>query len=232
MTTIMMELSESSVADVAVQYPRALTIFYKYDIDYCCGGKRSFRETCEGKGLNADMILEEIVHSKSQANSALLRVGSWDSAFLVDFIIQNHHAFVKEAVPQLQELLDKVCSVHGEDHIELPEIRDDFNDLANELLTHMNKEEKLLFPAIKNRAQRDVSYVSLDWPISVMEEEHQVAGDLMKSIRQLTKQYTIPRDACPTLQLTYKKLEEFDHDLMQHIHLENNVLFERLKTNS
>jgi regulator of cell morphogenesis and NO signaling len=232
MTTIMTELSESSVADVAIQYPRALAIFFKYNIDFCCGGKRSFRETCEKKGLNADMILEEIVHSKSQANSALMRVGSWDSAFLVDFIIQNHHSYVKDVIPQLQELLDKVCSVHGEDHIELPEIRDDFTDLANELLTHMNKEEKLLFPAIKNRARGELSHVMLDGPIHVMEEEHEVAGDLMKSIRQLTKQYTIPRDACPTLQLTYKKLEEFDHDLMQHVHLENNVLFERLKSNT
>ncbi|HEY3429159.1 MAG TPA: iron-sulfur cluster repair di-iron protein [Cyclobacteriaceae bacterium] len=230
MTSMTQELSESSVADVAVQYPHALPIFYKYNIDFCCGGKRSFRETCEKKGLNADTIWNEIVHSKSGENSNLMRFNSWDSPFLVDFIIQNHHAYVKEAIPQLQELLDKVCSVHGEDHIELPEIRDDFNDLADELQTHMNKEEMFLFPAIKNRAQREIYYVPLDGPISVMEDEHEIAGDLMKSIRQLAKHYTIPRDACPTLQLTYKKLEEFDHDLMQHVHLENNVLFERLKT--
>lgn len=230
MTSTIHELAETSVADVAIQYPQALAIFYKYNIDFCCGGKRSFRETCEKKGLNTDTILDEIVHSKSAANSNLLRFNSWDSPFLVDFIITNHHAYVKETIPQLQELLNKVCAVHGEDHIELPEIRDDFNDLADELLTHMNKEEMFLFPAIKNRAQREIYYVPLDGPISVMEEEHEIAGDLMKSIRQLTKDYTIPRDACPTLQLTYKKLEEFDHDLMQHVHLENNVLFGRLKS--
>ncbi|HEU5290476.1 MAG TPA: iron-sulfur cluster repair di-iron protein [Cyclobacteriaceae bacterium] len=230
MTSIILELSESSVADVAIQYPQALGVFHKYNIDFCCGGKRSFRETCVKKGLNADTILDEIVHSKSVGSPTILRFNSWDTAFLVDFIIQNHHAYVKETIPQLRELLDKICSVHGEDHIELPEIRDDFNDLADELLTHMNKEEMFLFPAIKNRAQREVSYVPLDGPISVMEDEHEIAGDLTKSIRQLTKNYTIPRDACPTFQLTYKKLEEFDHDLMQHVHLENNVLFEKLKS--
>lgn len=230
MTSTIQELSELSVADIAIQYPHALSTFSKYNIDFCCGGKRSFRETCEKKGLNADMVWNEIVHNKSSEDSTTLRFNSWDTSFLVDYIIQNHHAYVKEAAPQLQELLDKVCSVHGEDHIELPEIRDDFNDLVAELLTHMNKEEKFLFPSIKNRAQREVTYVPLDGPISVMEDEHEIAGDLMKSIRQLTNHYMIPRDACPTFQLTYKKLEEFDRDLMQHVHLENNVLFERLKT--
>lgn len=231
MTSTIQELAESSVADIAIQYPHALAIFYKHNIDFCCGGKRLFKEACERKGLNSSVIWDEIVHFKAVENLNPVRFETWGNSFLVDFIIQNHHAYVKEAVPQLRELLDKVCSVHGDDHIELPEIRDDFNDLANELLTHMNKEETFLFPAIKNREQREFSYVPLDGPISVMEEEHEIAGDLMKSIRQLTKHYAIPRDACPTLQLTFKKLEEFDHDLMQHVHLENNVLFERLKSN-
>jgi regulator of cell morphogenesis and NO signaling len=231
MTTTTQELTELSIADVAIQYPHALDVFFKYNMDFCCGGKRSFREACQEKGLNSDAILDAIIHHKSVIHGNQLRFDSWDSSFLVDFIIQNHHAYVKKAIPELQELLDKVCSVHGEDHIELREIRDDFNDLANELLTHMKKEEMFLFPAIKNRAQRETSYMPLDGPILVMEEEHEVAGDIMKSIRQLTKHYAIPRDACPTFQLTYKKLEEFDHDLMQHVHLENNVLFERLKNN-
>ena len=228
MTTTKLEFVESSVADVAIQYPHALAIFHKHNIDFCCGGKRLFKDACDKKGLNSRLIWDEIVHSKSVENLNLLRFHSWDASLLVDFIIQNHHAYVKEAIPQLQELLDKVCSVHGEDHIELIEIRDDFNDLATELLTHMNKEEMFLFPAIKNSTQKAFTYTPLDGPIGVMEQEHEIAGDLMKSIRQLTKNYAIPRDACPTLQLTYKKLKEFDYDLMQHVHLENNVLFERL----
>ena len=216
------------VAEVVLSYPNALTVLNRYSIDYCCGGKRSLKEACDKVGLNADTVWDEIVHGRNNGNSYLSRFTTWQAPLLVDYILQNHHAYVKEVIPQLQELLDKVCSVHGEDHIALAEVRDDFNDLAEELLTHMQKEEKILFPAIKKGSQNALTIVG---PISVMEDEHEHAGDLMKSIRQLTNHYTVPRDACPTFQVTYKKLEEFDQDLMQHIHLENNILFEKLKDN-
>ena len=108
MTSTILEFGESSVADVAVQYPHALTIFYKYNIDFCCGGKKSFKAACEKKGLNPGMIWDEIVHGNSVENSNTLRFNNWDSTLLVDYIIQNHQAYVKEAVPQLQELLDKI----------------------------------------------------------------------------------------------------------------------------
>ncbi len=218
--------TDLTVAEVVLTYPNALTVLTRCNIDYCCGGKRSFKEACERKGLNTEKIWDEIVHGRNTENSFLLRFSIWDSPLLVDYIVQNHHAYVKESIPQLQELLDKVCSVHGEDHIELVEVRDDFNDLADELLAHMQKEEEVLFPAIKNGYQRAIN---MGEPIRMMEEEHEQAGDLMKSIRQLTNHYTVPHDACPTFQLTYKKLEEFEHDLMRHVHLENNVLFEKVK---
>lgn len=219
------------MAEVVLTYPNALSVLTRYNIDYCCGGKMSFREACDKAGLNADQIWGEIVHGRPSGNSYQLRFTTWSAPLLVDFITQNHHAYVKEAIPQLQELLDKVCNVHGEDHIELNEIRDDFNDLAEELLSHLEKEEKVLFPSIKSHFREGKTFLSnnFEGPISVMEDEHELAGDLMKSIRQLTSNYTIPRDACPTYQLTYKKLAEFDQDLMQHVHLENNVLFEKVK---
>jgi regulator of cell morphogenesis and NO signaling len=228
------ETTTLSVAEVVLTYPNALTILNRYNIDYCCGGKRSFKEACENLSLNTYKIWSEIVHGKNSRSPNLLRFNTWNAPLLVDYIIQNHHGYVREVIPQLQELLDKVCSVHGEDHIELAEVRDDFNDLTEELLTHMNKEERVLFPAIKQnyldrKSGHAYSHPTLEAPINMMEDEHEHAGDLMKSIRQLTNHYTIPRDACPTFQVTYKKLEEFDQDLMQHIHLENNVLFEKVK---
>lgn len=222
-----------SVAEVVLTYPNALTILNRHNIDYCCGGKRPFKEACEKKGLNADVLWSEIIHSKTNETSFHLRLSIWSIPLLIEYIIQNHHEYIREAVIQLPELLDKVCSVHGEDHIELLEIRDDFNDLAEELIAHMHKEEKVLFPALarisQDKSGHALSSHAMEAPIRVMEDEHESAGDLMKSIRQLTHQYTIPRDACPTLSLTYKKLEEFDQDLMQHIHIENNILFERVK---
>lgn len=225
-----------SISEVALTYPQSLSTLTRYNIDFCCGGKRSFKEACEKKGLNPEIIWNEIAHSKTVEAPFQLRLSTWSIPLLVEYIIQNHHQYVKGVVPQLQELLDKVCSVHGEDHIELLEIRDDFNDLSEELIAHMLKEEKVLFPSIirvtQNKFDNAFSPINLESPIDVMEDEHESAGQLMKSIRQLTHQYTIPRDACPTLSMTYKKLEEFDKDLMQHIHVENNVLFERVKEKS
>lgn len=222
------ETTWPSVAEVALTYPSAFAVFTKYNIDFCCGGKRSLKETCEKKGLNTETIWNEIVQGNTTGNS-LARFSTWTNSLLVDFIEQNHHAYIRQATPQIQELLDKVCSVHGEDHIELSEIRDDFFDLTEELFTHMRKEESFLFPVIKEHSQPDDSNIQLEGPISVMEDEHEIAGDLTKSIRQLSKQYTPPQNACPTFRLLYKKLEEFDQDLMQHIHLENNILFDRVR---
>lgn len=217
-----------SVAEIVLSFPHALAVLTRHNIDYCCRGKRSFKEACENAGLNADALWEEIVRDQPNGNTYSLRFSTWDTALLAEYIVQNHHQYVKEVVPQLQELLDKVCNVHGEDHIELAEIRDDFNDLAEELLSHIRQEEELLFPAIR-KGYEHIQALNLEDSISTLETEHEHAGDLMKSIRQLTSQYTAPRGACPTFQLTYKKLEAFDQDLMQHLHLENNVLFEKLK---
>jgi regulator of cell morphogenesis and NO signaling len=229
------ETLNASVSEVALAYPQSLSTFNRHNIDFCCGGKRSFKEACELKGLNPETIWNEIIHSEGLEIPFHLRLSTWSTPLLIDYIIQNHHEYVREAIIHLQELLDKVYSVHGSDHIELAEIRDDFNDLSEELLTHMHKEEMVLFPAIirisQNKLDPTFSLPTLESPLRVMEIEHESAGDLMKSIRQLTKQYSIPRDACPTLSMTYKKLEEFDQDLMQHIHVENNVLFERVRNN-
>ena len=222
-----------SVSEIALTYPQSLSTLTRHNIDYCCGGKRSLKEACERRGLNPETIWNEIIHNKKMDTPFHLRLSTWSTPLLIEYIIQNHHEYVREAIVQLKELLDKVYSVHGDDHIELAEIRDDFSDLSEELVTHMHKEEMVLFPAIIRISQNKSDPTSnLESPIRVMEDEHETAGDLMKSIRQLTKEYTIPRDACPTLSMTYKKLEEFDQDLMQHVHIENNVLFERAKVKS
>lgn len=163
-------------------------------------------------GLSIDTIWDEIIHRKNPGNSYLIRFNTWDAPLLVDYIVQNHNAYVKETIPQLKELLDKVCSVHGEDHIELIEVRDNSNDLAEELLTHMEKEEKILFPTIKECVQNGSALAPGD-SINVMKVEHERSGDLTKSIWQLTNRYDIPRDACTTFKLTNKKLEELDQNL-------------------
>lgn len=222
-----------TVAQLAISHPGALAVFTKYNIDYCCGGQRSLQEACHRMGLDPEKIKAEIDQAPAVSSNANLHPETWSSGFLVDYIFQNHHAYVSEAIPALELLLERVCERHGNDCYELLQIRECFIDLVEELVSHMHKEETVLFPAIKkfeNESQPNSFPGYLDAPINVMEHEHIVAGDLIKQIRSLSGNYTPPDFACPTFRITYQRLKEFDDDLMQHIHLENNILFQRFKT--
>lgn len=228
-----LEGSELTVAQLAIAQPGALAVFTKYNIDYCCGGHRSLTEACHRVGLNPEKILTEINQTSPADSTQALRFDNWSSILLVDFIVENHHAFVRRAIPELELLLEKVCDRHGNDSLELLQIREAFLDLSEELISHMEKEENILFPAIKRleseSTENNPIQRIIQAPITAMEDEHETAGDLVKRIRSLSSNYTPPDFACPTFQVTYQKLKEFDNDLMRHIHLENNILFERYK---
>lgn len=221
--------NSQTVAELAITHPAALSVFTRYNIDYCCGGNRSLEEACHRVGLNPEKIRQEIFNAPVQQSSVPSRVEQWSASLLADYIVQNHHAYVRTAIPEIEALLEKVCAAHGEDNIELLNIQQDFYDLAEELLNHMSKEEMAVFPALKRLEASGYSEHplagTLKTPISMMEHEHTIAGDLMKSIRNLSNHYSVPEFACPTYRITYKKLKEFDDDLMTHVHLENNILF-------
>lgn len=223
----------TTVAQLAVANPAVLGVFEKYNIDYCCGGHRSLEEACHRVGADVDKVKDEVASVSAAALSQALRPERWSSSLLIDFIVENHHTYVTEAIPEIQALLDKVCAAHGDDTPELLEIRQDFADLAEELTGHMRKEEFVLFPAIKRLEAQSLSshplIEALQTPIEAMEHEHDSAGALIKNIRKVSNNYTPPEFACPTFKITFKKLQEFDQDLMRHIHLENNILFERMK---
>ncbi len=221
-----------TVAQLAVSVPGALGVFTKYNIDYCCGGHRTLEEACGRIGLNVEAVMEEITKSGRTARQTV-RFEDWSSSLLVDYIVENHHEYIRRSIPEIQHFLDKVCKAHGEESVHLLSIRQDFEDLAEELTSHMSKEEYVLFPAIKRLESKEVGNVPLTMtiqsPLHAMEDEHEAVGELIKSIRQLSGNYNPPDYACPTYRITYQKLQEFDNDLMMHIHLENNILFERVK---
>jgi regulator of cell morphogenesis and NO signaling len=227
-----LEGNPQTVAQLAISHPGALAIFTKYNIDYCCGGHRSLEDACRRIGLDPETIKAEIQNSQRETTETV-HPENWSSAFLAEYIVQNHHKYVKSAIPEIHAFLDKVCDAHGNDSLELLHIRESFLDLAEELTSHMEKEETVLFPAIKkleaqNHGDHPLKSMIVA-PIGAMEHEHAIAGDLVKQIRSLSGNYTPPDFACPTFRITYKKLQEFDNDLMKHIHLENNILFERFK---
>ena len=225
--------NELTVAQLAIVQPGALSVFTKYNIDYCCGGHRTLEEACHRIGLDAEKVRQEIYKTSPSDAGQVLRPETWSSTFLSDFIVENHHSFVRKAIPELEVLLEKVCERHGTDCENLLTIKDIFADLGKELRDHMEKEELILFPAIK-RLESQIAgnhplQVIIQSPIAAMEDDHETAGNLIKEIRSLSDNYTPPDYACPTFRVTYQKLKEFDADLMKHIHLENNILFQRFK---
>lgn len=230
MTTIehTLTMENASVAEIALRYPQSISIFNRYNLDYCCNGKRPFTQLCQKANLDAETVWAEIMAKQENTTNHQLVFENWEPSLLIDYIVHHHHTYVRDSIPQLQALLNKVCQVHGDEHPELEGIREEFNELADELIHHLPKEENILFPAIKAMVDKSAGRPmlhSVHAPVAVMEDEHETAGRLIKSIRATSNNYTPPANACLSYQLTYKLLQEFESDLMQHIHLENNILF-------
>ena len=228
---------ETKVGEVVAENFHAAKVFESHGLDFCCSGKRTIEDACKTKGVDTDSLLAEL--EKLNANNpSSTHFDKWEADFLTDYIINNHHAYVNNAVSTIEHHLQKVVSAHGAKHPEVCGIESIFTELKNELLEHMAKEERMLFPyikklsfAIKNSIEMPAApFGSVDNPIKVMESEHDNAGLLLKKINALSDSYTPPQDACATFRVLYGELKEFEEDLHVHIHLENNVLFPKAKT--
>jgi regulator of cell morphogenesis and NO signaling len=218
---------------VATDYRKA-EVFRKFGLDFCCGGKRTVREACEKKGINPDEVEAELASvEKQESGNRHLDFNNWELDFLTDYIINTHHRYVREAIPMLDELSQKVARVHGDVHPELIQIEKHYREVSEELTMHMQKEEYILFPFIKTlaAAKRNGEKVAapgfgtITNPINMMEAEHVNAGENLVAARELSNNYTLPHDACNSYRILFAKLDEFERDLHQHIHLENNILF-------
>ncbi len=212
---------------------RAADVFSNYGIDFCCGGKISVAEACANAKTEESIVISALENLQNKSGSAVHDFDSWNIGFLADYIQNTHHQYVSKAIPQILPLAQKVADVHGEHHPEVILINDLFSDLADELLSHMQKEEQILFPYIKKlvvdesagKCNDPSCFGSIASPISVMEAEHENAGLILKELFKLSDGYTPPEDACNTFRVLYGKLKEFEDDLHRHIHLENNILF-------
>jgi regulator of cell morphogenesis and NO signaling len=229
----MENIRNKSVGEIVKLDFRAADVFSSYGIDFCCGGKISVAEACANAKTDESLIISALENLKNQTGSAVHDFDSWNIGFLADYIIHTHHQYVSKAIPQILPLAQKVADVHGEHHSEVVVINELFNDLADELLSHMQKEEQILFPYIKKlvvdesagNCADSACFGTVIGPISVMEQEHENAGVNLKKLYQLSNGYTPPEDACNTFRVLYGKLKEFEDDLHRHIHLENNILF-------
>jgi regulator of cell morphogenesis and NO signaling len=217
------------VGEIVAGDIRAAEVLKKLNIDFCCGGGISLERACKKKGLDPAVVMAEIDAHLAGKEPIEDKFGKMCLTELADYVTEKHHSYVRESAEFIDPLLDKVIRVHGDAHPELNEIGDLFYASVNELQSHMKKEENILFPLIKALEAGTIKELdpkaSVKYPIEMMEEEHTQEGDRFTRIRELTNDYTPPSDACNTYKLTYYKLKEFNDDLEQHIHLENNILF-------
>ena len=220
---------DETLGQIVAKDLRKAEVFKKYGLDYCCGGKKTVKEACAEKGLDVTRIEQELQQADKAPVAQPLPYNEWSLAFLSDYIINTHHLFVKKSLPDLDAYATKVAAVHGGNHPELEEIKELVQELKAEMTSHMAKEEKVLFPYIKNlegvASNGSPAFDSITRPVHMMEIEHESVGLLLEKIRQISHDFTLPEDACGSYRMLYSMLEAFENDLHIHVHLENNILF-------
>jgi len=230
-----MTATTQTVREIALEQPASIRVFEQYGIDYCCGGRKPLAEACAANNIEVDAVLAAL---EAAAQGPATNAEDWSNASLEKLsghIVATHHAYVKSELPRLAILAQKVVRRHGDTQAELPLIQTKLALLDEELTQHLAKEEVVLFPYVTKleRAIKDGGtkphgcFGTVANPIAMMTAEHDTAGLLMAEIRQLSHDFTTPIGACPTYHAFYDGLKEFEQDLHQHIHLENNILFPR-----
>ncbi len=230
--------ANKTVREIAVEIPSATRVFEKLGIDYCCGGGKKLEEACVQVNVPVSDVVRNLEEAESSRIARQETARDWNSAALadvIDQIVKKHHAYVQAEIPRLSNLAEKVSSKHGDKHPETKQVKDLFEALANELTMHLMKEEQILLPYIVRMEESSLEkapvvpscFGSVQNPVRMMMMEHDSAGSVLSELRRATGNYKLPEDACTSYRTLYNGLIEFEADLHQHIHMENNILFPR-----
>lgn len=227
--------SETTVREVALQMPQSTRLFERLKIDYCCGGNQPLAKACASAGVDVENVIGMLTEGTQSApqDAAAFDFQNASLPQLIEHILNTHHVFTKSEMDRLEALTVKVIDAHAGNHPELIHLGELFKQLCGDLKPHMFKEEQVLFPYIvamtqaadQNQPGPFAPFGTVDNPVRVMMREHDTAGQILRELRALTSDYKVPRDACISYQTLYEALENFEKDLHQHIHLENNLLF-------
>lgn len=227
--------SATTVREVAVKIPESTRLFETLKIDYCCGGNRPLTEACESAGVEVNnvMAMLAILSNADKAGKNVIEFQNLSLTELITHILDTHHVFTKSEMERIGALVEKVTNAHGVNHPELFKVGELFQRLCADLQPHMFKEERVLFPYIAALEQATSSdqqrpfapFGTVNNPIRMMTTEHETAGSILHELRAVTSDYRVPPDACMSYQTLYQALPDFEKDLYQHIHLENNILF-------
>lgn len=224
---------DETMGELAAKDLRKAEVFKKYGLDFSCGGKKTVKEACAEKGLDVTKVEQELQQTDKVPASHPMPYDEWELDFLVDYIVNTHHRFLRKNLPDITTNANKVMEVHSDLHPELVEINHLVKALNSELIEHIGKEEKMLFPYIKELVRADKStprpqsayFKSIEDVVGNHEKEHETVGNSLNRIKTLTHNYVLPEDACASYSLLYRMLREFEEDTLLHIHLENNILF-------
>jgi len=222
-----MKQEEQLLGDIVTNDFRSASVLSEAGLDFCCGGKKTLGAACREKGISTEEIIGKLALLEKEPVIPGRNFDEWQLDFLCDYIVNTHHAYLKKALPDLLFYTQKIMDVHGERHPELKDVAELFAKIDSELVPHLDSEETVLFPAIKEavKTKSQVSVKTIASEISGLHDEHESAGGAMDQINQITGNYKVPYDGCNTYMVTYKLLKEFEDDLHIHVHLENNILF-------
>ncbi|MCZ2460970.1 MAG: DUF542 domain-containing protein [Chitinophagales bacterium] len=228
---------DSLISDIVRNDYRTASVFKKYDIDFCCNGKWKLGVVCEMQGLDLDVFQKELENSMKTIHVPVsTRFQEWDTDFLIQYIINMHHQYLRDMMPLIREQLDHYVAGHKNEFTKLGEVHRTFNSLYKDIFTHMQQEEEILFPYIRQIAHaydNKESYAgllvrTLRKPVAeVMAHEHDSITRVFDLLRRYTDNYTPPGNAAMSHHVSFSMLKELDNDFVQHVHLENDILFPR-----
>jgi regulator of cell morphogenesis and NO signaling len=231
-----MPTSTQSIREIVTQHPSSARVFHRFDIDLYLQADLSLEGACQELQLSVDQVLEKLSDSEAQERGGMaLDPATLSLARLVQHIVRIHHHCVRQELPRLAEMASKVAAKRGDRAPELQRVAELIEQLRGEMYSHIQKEEQVLFPFISQMDQESIvayppshaCFRSVAHPIFMMEQEHESADHIVAEVIRLTNRFEPPSWACATHIAFFSELREFEADLRQHVHLENDVLFPR-----
>jgi regulator of cell morphogenesis and NO signaling len=231
-----MPSSTQSIREIVTQYPSSAKVFHRFDIDLCLQADLSLEGACQELQLSVDQVIEKLTDSEAQERGGMaLDPATLSLARLVQHIVRIHHHCVRQELPRLAEMALKLAATRGDHAPKLAKVAELIEKFRGEMYTHIQKEEQVLFPFISQMDQESIvayppshaCFRSVTHPIFMMEQEHESADHIVAELIRLTNHFEPPSWACATHIALFSGLREFEADLKQHVHLENDVLFPR-----
>ena len=227
-------LLNMSVGSIVNENYATARVFKSFGIDFCCGGNMNLADACRMAGADVDKVCEALA-AHDDTTSQAIPFDRWPTDLLIDYVLKIHHRGIRAKGPQLLADIKRVATVHGDRHPELVQLTSLFASSLEDLESHLQKEEQVLFPYcyqlfeanMQGQHGEKMHCGTVANPIRVMLSEHSDEGTRYKYIRNLMNGFVAPDDACVSYRFMLQDLEVFMDSLFEHIHIENNILFPR-----